>query len=67
MDGRSAANVPMIIPLVWPCRAIEFKPFAMPTSPTRNPAIGWMGDLENIKLDDLQQWYKKWNFAQWPT
>ncbi|HNP03202.1 MAG TPA: pitrilysin family protein, partial [Agitococcus sp.] len=38
----------------------RFQTIAMPTSPTRNPTIGWMSDLENIKLDDLQQWYKKW-------
>lgn len=38
----------------------RFQTIAMPTSPTRNPTIGWMRDLENMRLDDLQQWYKKW-------
>ena len=38
----------------------RFQTIAMPTSPTRNPTIGWMSDLENIKIEDLQQWYKKW-------
>jgi len=28
--------------------------------PYRNPVIGWMNDLENLKAEDLQAWYRKW-------
>jgi zinc protease len=38
----------------------RFQSVAMLTTPTRNPTIGWMSDLENMKIDDLRQWYKKW-------
>lgn len=38
----------------------RFQSVAMLTTPTRNPTIGWMADLENMKIDDLRQWYKKW-------
>src|SRR3569623_1220088 len=30
------------------------------SSPYRIPVIGWMGDLDPLKADDLKQWYKKW-------
>jgi zinc protease len=30
------------------------------TSPYRNPTIGWMYDLENLTLDDMQNWYERW-------
>lgn len=26
----------------------------------RNPVIGWMADLENMAIDDLRQWYRRW-------
>ncbi len=29
-------------------------------SPYRNPVIGWMDDLENLKITDLLSWYKRW-------
>lgn len=38
----------------------RFQAVAMLTTPHRNPTIGWMSDLENMKIDDLRQWYKKW-------
>lgn len=38
----------------------RFQSVAMLTTPHRNPTIGWMSDLENMKIDDLRQWYKKW-------
>ena len=33
---------------------------AFKTSPSRRPVIGWMNDLENMRLDDLQAWYARW-------
>lgn len=44
-------------------RALAFERFkwlAYPTSHTRQPVIGYMKNIQNIKLDDLKQWYKKW-------
>jgi zinc protease len=37
-----------------------FKALAYTSSPYRNPIIGWMQDLEDMKLDDLAVWYKQW-------
>jgi len=28
--------------------------------PYANPVIGWMADLENMKVEDLVQWYRLW-------
>ncbi|WP_428354823.1 M16 family metallopeptidase [Methyloprofundus sp.] len=33
---------------------------AYSSSPYRNPVIGWPSDIENYKVDDLQQWYQQW-------
>jgi zinc protease len=33
---------------------------AFQTSPYRQPIIGWMADLEAMKVEDLRSWYKKW-------
>ena len=33
---------------------------AFQTSPYRNPVIGWMHDLNNMTIDELRAWYKKW-------
>ena len=30
------------------------------TSPYRFPVIGWMHDLNNMTIEDLADWYKKW-------
>lgn len=30
------------------------------TSPYRNPIIGWMDDLQNLRADDARDWYKTW-------
>jgi zinc protease len=30
------------------------------THPYRNPVIGWMGDLEQMKVDDLSRWYERY-------
>src|SRR3569833_2159661 len=38
----------------------QFSAVTYLSSPYRIPVIGWMGDLEHLKADDLKQWYKKW-------
>ncbi len=38
----------------------QFNAVAFMNSPYRSPVIGWMVDLEGMKLNDLQDWYKKW-------
>ncbi|HFC91565.1 MAG TPA: insulinase family protein, partial [Leucothrix mucor] len=38
----------------------QFNAVAFMNSPYRAPVIGWMVDLDGMKLDDLQDWYKKW-------
>jgi zinc protease len=38
----------------------HFNATAYVSSPYRIPVIGWMDDLENLKVDDLNQWYQKW-------
>jgi zinc protease len=38
----------------------QFNATAFLNSPYRSPVIGWMVDLDNMKLEDLQAWYKKW-------
>ena len=36
------------------------KATAFQTSPYRQPVIGWMADLETMKVEDLRSWYRKW-------
>jgi zinc protease len=38
----------------------QFAAAAFTTSSYRYPTIGWMNDLENMRLGDLQGWYKRW-------
>lgn len=38
----------------------QFNATAYVNSPYQNPVIGWMDDLDNMTLDDLQQWYQSW-------
>lgn len=38
----------------------KFRAIAYPDSPYRNPVIGYMHNLEQLSLSDLQQWYKTW-------
>jgi zinc protease len=38
----------------------QFSAVAFTTSSYRNPTIGWMNDLENMRLEDLQGWYERW-------
>tara|TARA_B100001250_G_C19809810_1_gene795209 strand:+ start:1157 stop:2539 length:1383 start_codon:yes stop_codon:yes gene_type:complete len=36
------------------------KAAAFQTSPYRFPVVGWMQDLNNMEINDLRNWYKKW-------
>lgn len=38
----------------------HFKAASYMSSPYQNPVIGWMADLENLAVADLQKWYEKW-------
>ena len=38
----------------------QFIATAFISSPVRIPTIGWMDDLENMQVDDLQAWYERW-------
>ena len=38
----------------------HFRATAYQTSPYQNPIIGWMSDIENYTLADLQAWYQRW-------
>ncbi len=38
----------------------QFNAMAYMSSPYHNPVIGWMDDLNSMKVEDLSQWYKKW-------
>ena len=33
---------------------------AFQTSPYRHPIIGWMADLETMRVEDLRRWYDRW-------
>jgi len=33
---------------------------AFQTSPYRHPTVGWMADLNRMKVEDLRRWYKTW-------
>ena len=36
------------------------KATAYQTSPYRQPTIGWMADLQNMRIEQLRNWYKLW-------
>ena len=38
----------------------QFVASAFVSSSVRIPTIGWMNDLENMELSDLQAWYQRW-------
>ncbi len=38
----------------------QFMAAAFTSSPYHNPVIGWMDDLENMKIQDLKAWYQTW-------
>jgi len=33
---------------------------AFQSHPYRRPVIGWMNDLENMRMEDAQEWYDRW-------
>lgn len=33
---------------------------AYQSHPYRHPVIGWMNDLENMRMEDAQEWYDRW-------
>ena len=44
-------------------RSLTYESFiagAWLASPYRTPVIGWMEDLEQLKSDDLRDWYRRW-------
>jgi len=38
----------------------QFEAVAYAASPYRNPVIGWAGDLEQLEVADLRDWYRLW-------
>jgi zinc protease len=38
----------------------QFQAAAWVNSPYHNPVIGWMADLDSLKVEDLRAWYRKW-------
>ncbi|KHD06622.2 peptidase M16 [Candidatus Thiomargarita nelsonii] len=38
----------------------HFMATAYQTSPYHNPVIGWMSDIQNYTLADLEAWYQRW-------
>jgi zinc protease len=38
----------------------QFNAAAYEASPYRIPVIGWASDLEDMDVDDLREWYRKW-------
>ncbi|MEN8214402.1 MAG: pitrilysin family protein [Pseudomonadota bacterium] len=38
----------------------QFQAVALRVIPYRHPIIGWRSDLENLAIEDLQQWYSRW-------
>ena len=38
----------------------QFQAVAYRSLPYGRPIIGWMNDLENMKVDDLKRWYRLW-------
>lgn len=38
----------------------RFTAVAYDASPYRNPVIGWPGDLEQLRVEDLRDWYRLW-------
>lgn len=38
----------------------QFSAVAYRSLPYANPVIGWMNDLKNLRVEDLQEWYRLW-------
>lgn len=37
-----------------------FNAMAFMNSPYHHPIVGWMSDINNYEVDDIEQWYQKW-------
>ena len=38
----------------------QFMASALDSHPYRHPIIGWMSDLENMRVEDARDWYRRW-------
>jgi zinc protease len=38
----------------------QFNAVAYNNNPYKNPVIGWINDLNNLKVDDVRAWYNRW-------
>lgn len=38
----------------------QFNAVAYDASPYQHPVVGWMDDLDNLKVEDLSRWYGNW-------
>ncbi len=38
----------------------QFNAVSFRSLPYAHPVIGWMNDLDNMQVDDLRNWYKRW-------
>ncbi len=38
----------------------QFNAVAWRVLPYRRPIIGWMNDLENLKIEEMRAWYQRW-------
>ncbi len=38
----------------------QFNAAAYNSNPYKNPIIGWMNDIDNMKVEDLKVWYDQW-------
>ncbi len=38
----------------------QFNATAFNSSPYHNPVVGWMNDLDHMKVTDLSEWYQQW-------
>ncbi len=38
----------------------QFMATTYQTSPYHHPVIGWMADINNYRLEDLDRWYRRW-------
>jgi len=38
----------------------QFNAVAYNNNPYKNPVIGWINDLNNLRVDDVRAWYNRW-------
>ena len=38
----------------------QFNAIAYQAHPYHRPIVGWMNDLENMRVEDVQEWYRNW-------